>query len=184
MQWNNHSRLSGSHAFLSASKYAWLNYDDDKLRDIYANVQAAAMGTRLHAFAAEAITLGRKQPRTKDTLNMYINDAIGFKMSPEVVLYFSDFCYGTADAISFRDDMLRIHDLKTGVHEAKFDQLYIYAAIFCHEYDVRPKDIDMELRIYQNKDVRIATPDPADVKDIMDKMKHFDDILQSMKEEV
>lgn len=183
MKWNNHSRLVGMHAFLSASKYSWLNYDDERLLEIYENAQAAAMGTRLHAFAAEAITLGRKQPRTKDTLNMYINDAIGFKMSPEVVLYFSDFCYGTADAISFRDDMLRIHDLKTGVHEAKFDQLYIYAAIFCSEYDVRPKDINMELRIYQNKDVRIEIPDPEDVKGIMNKMRHFNELLQMRKEE-
>ena len=114
MKFNDHSKLNGFHAFLGASKYHWLNYDEDKLRIIYANTQASAMGTRLHAFAAEAIDLGRKQPKNKETLNMYINDAIGFKMTPEVVLFYSENCFGTADAISFRNDKLRIHDLKTG----------------------------------------------------------------------
>ena len=35
MNWNRHSDLEGSHAFLSASKYHWINYDADKLADSY-----------------------------------------------------------------------------------------------------------------------------------------------------
>ena len=61
MKFNDHSRLEGLHAFMGASKYHWINYDEDKLRSVYASAQASTMGTRLHAFAAEAISLGIKQ---------------------------------------------------------------------------------------------------------------------------
>ena len=35
MIWNDHSRdvPEGSHAFLGASKYSWLNYTEDKLKE-------------------------------------------------------------------------------------------------------------------------------------------------------
>ena len=112
MQWNDHSRLTGQHAFLGASKYHWLNYDAQRLADAYLSFQAKEKGTRLHAFAAECITLRQKLPKSKKTLNAYVNDAIGFRMIPEMVLYYSENCFGTADAISFNDDLLRIHDLK------------------------------------------------------------------------
>ena len=32
MNWNNHSSLKDQHAFLSASKYHWVNYDNEKIR--------------------------------------------------------------------------------------------------------------------------------------------------------
>ena len=114
MTFNDHSRLRGQHAFLSASKYSWINYDHDKLAVVYTNFMATQKGTELHEFAAKCIELGQKLPRSKKTLNNYVNDAIGFRMTPEQVLYYSDNCFGTADAICFRDDILRIHDLKTG----------------------------------------------------------------------
>ena len=114
MTFNDHSRLRGQHAFLSASKYSWINYDPDKLAVVYTNFMATQKGTELHEFAAKCIELGQKLPRSKKTLNNYVNDAIGFRMTPEQVLYYSDNCFGTADAICFRDDILRIHDLKTG----------------------------------------------------------------------
>ena len=38
MNWNRHSDLMGTHAFLSASKYHWLNYDADKLAESYAQI--------------------------------------------------------------------------------------------------------------------------------------------------
>ena len=98
---------------------------------------------------AQCIMLNQKLPKSKQTLNMYVNDAIGFKMTPEQILYYSDNCFGTADAILFRNNFLRIHDLKTGKIPAHMEQLEIYAALFCLEYKVKPADIEMELRIYQ-----------------------------------
>ena len=150
MNFNNHSNFEGQHAFLGASKYHWINYDDDKLAATYANFLATQKGTILHEFAAQCIRLGQKLPRSEKTLNMYVNDAIGFKMTPEQILFYSENCFGTADSILFRNNVLRIHDLKTGAIPAHMEQLEIYAALFCLEYKVTPGEIDMELRIYQN----------------------------------
>ena len=58
MNFNRHSELNGRHAFLSASKYHWVNYSDEKLETVYATALAAKKGTELHNFAAEAIRLG------------------------------------------------------------------------------------------------------------------------------
>jgi hypothetical protein len=183
MIFNKHRNLDGQHAFLGASKYSWLNYDDDKLISTYMNFQATLRGTILHSFAAQCIELGQKLQKSRKTLNMYVNDAIGFKMKPEQVLYFSPNCFGTTDAISFRDNLLRIHDFKSGVTPASMKQLYIYAALFCLEYDVEPKDIDIELRIYQNNDIVIDNPDFKEIVCVMDKIKHFDEIIDSLKQE-
>lgn len=182
MNWNNHSKLTGAHAFLGASKYSWLNYDDDRLIEAYANQQAVYKGTRLHALAAELISLHQPLPRTQKTLNMYVNDAIGYKMDPEVVLYYSDNVFGTADSISFRKGLLRIHDLKTGVTPAKIDQLKIYAALFCLEYHQKPGEIQMELRIYQNNDILFCQPTADEILPIMDKAVHFDKLINKLKE--
>lgn len=184
MKWNRHSYLEGKHAFLGASQYSWLNYDNDKLVERYFNFKAVERGTRLHALAAEHIRLGIKMPKTKKTLDQYVNDAIGYGMDPEVLLYFSDNCFGTADAISFKKDFLRIHDLKTGVTPASIKQLYIYAALFCLEYEVIPGNIGMELRLYQNNDVIISNPEADDIFPIMDKIVTFDKVLQEIKSEV
>lgn len=184
MKFNDHSKIRGLHAFLSASKYHWLNYDEDKLREVYANATAAARGTELHEYAEKAIRLGIKQRNTKDTLSMYINDAIGYKMVPEVVLYYSKNCFGTADTLYFRESnsKLRIHDLKTGITPAHMEQLYIYEALFCLEYGFRPSDIDAELRIYQSNEVAVDTPDPQLIFSIMDKIVLFDKIITQMDE--
>lgn len=183
MNFNRHSNLEGLHAFLGASKYHWLNYDEEKLRETYINFKAALLGTRIHAVAAELIELGIRLPNNKKTLNRYVNDAIGFKMKPECTLFYSANCFGTADAISFRNNFLRIHDLKTGVSPAKPDQLRIYAALFCLEYDVDPTTIDIELRIYQNNDIAGERTDPEVILAIMDKIKWADEIIQEMKEQ-
>ena len=55
MIWNNHKELEGKHAFMRASNYHWVNYDQDKLIAAYNNYLATERGTRLHAFAKEAI---------------------------------------------------------------------------------------------------------------------------------
>jgi len=174
MQWNRHFDLSGQHAFLGASKYSWTRYDLEQLERTYRTSMAAAHGTRLHEFAAEAIKLGIKLPRTSETLNRFVNDAIGYRMEPEQVLYVSENAFGTADAICFRRNKLRIHDLKTGVTKASVRQLEIYAAFFCLEYGFKPTAIDMELRIYQNDDVQIWEADPVVITEIMATTRAFD----------
>lgn len=183
MNWNDHYKLVGQHAFLGASKYHWINYDDEKLVETYSNYLATEKGTRLHAFAAECISLGQKLPASKKTLNMYVNDAIGYKMTPEQVLYYSDNCFGTADAISFRNGLLRIHDLKTGVSPTHMEQLMIYASLFCLEYKYKPEDIHMELRIYQSDEALVYNPKPEDIYPIMDKIVSFDKLIRKIKEQ-
>lgn len=185
MIWNDHSRdvPEGAHAFLGASTYSWLNYDIPKLQTVYNNLQAKKRGTRLHAFACECIKLGQKLPKSKKTINMYVNDAIGYKMRPEQPLFYSRFCFGTADAISYKNNFLRIHDLKTGAIPAHIDQLDIYAALFCLEYKVKPETLDgIELRIYQNDEVVISNPEANDILPIMDKIKLFDSELAKLSD--
>ena len=183
MNFNKHSKLEGQHAFLGASKYHWINYDEAKVADSYSKFLAAQKGTVLHEFAAQCIRLGQKLPKSQKTLNMYVNDAIGFKMIPEQVLYFSDNCFGTADAITFRNDLLRIHDLKTGVTPAHMEQLEIYAALFCLEYHKKPSDIDIELRLYQSNEILVHNPTAEDIEPIMDKIISFDKIISKLKTE-
>lgn len=181
MNWNNHSNLKGLHAFLGASKYHWINYSEDKLVEAYTRYTAAQRGTILHDFAAQCISLGQKLPRSKKTLNMYVNDAIGYRMKPEQILFYSENCFGTADAISFRNGLLRIHDLKTGVIPAHIEQLLVYAAYFCLEYKVKPAEIDMEVRLYQNDEVLVHNPEVDEIVPIMDKIITFDKILTRIK---
>ena len=106
MNWNRHSEVEGMHAFLSPSKYYWTGYDENKIAGYYKSQLAAARGSELHEFAASCIRLGQRLPKNQKTLNTYVNDAIGYKMSPEVALYYSPNCFGTTDAISFRNGML------------------------------------------------------------------------------
>lgn len=189
MSWKDYSKLKGTHAFCGASKKAWRNWDIEKLLISKENSYAPVIGTLLHEYAADNITahfrlnktdkrgvfrylnVEKKVPsnvididRLFPNLMNYINDSIGFRMDPEVVLFYSQDFYGTADAISWSNDILRISDLKTGVTPASFDQLEIYAAFFCLDYKVKPRDIKcMEFRIYQNNEVMFAAPDPLEV---------------------
>jgi len=185
MKFNDHKKLEGLHAPFTASQSHWLRYDDDKAVEVYLNRKAAEMGTKLHAWAKQTIDLGIKQPRSKRTLYAYVNDAIGFKMDTEVVLFYSERFFGTADAISFRNNMLRIHDLKTGKSgkiEDHIEQLEVYAALFCLEYKVKPGEIDMELRLYKQDEVLVHNPTAEDILPIMDKIVHLDKVLQKIEE--
>ena len=183
MNFNKHSLFEGQHAFLGASKYHWINYDESKLVESYSNYMAAQRGTELHEFAAQCIRLGQKLPKSQKTLNMYVNDAIGFRMTPEQVLFYSENCFGTADSIAFNKDFLRIHDYKSGVTPAKMEQLMIYAALFCLDYRKRPGDIGMELRLYQSDDIIVANPTAEDIAPIMDKIVSFDKLITKLKSE-
>lgn len=181
MNFNRHSELEGQHAFLGASKYHWINYSEEKVAESYSNFLATLKGTQLHEFAAQCIRLGQKLPNTKKTLNMYVNDAIGFKMTPEQPLFYSPNCFGTADAISFRKNILRIHDLKTGVTPAKIEQLEVYAALFCLEYDYKPGNIGIELRIYQSNEVLCHEPSVDEIAHIMDRIITHDKVIKKIQ---
>lgn len=119
-----------------------------------------------------------------ETLKRYINDAIGFKMEPEIVLKYSERFFGTADAISFRNNELRIHDLKTGEHPVSMEQLLVYVALFCLEYKVKPGDIDVELRVYQNNNVIYYNPEVNEIVPVIDTIVHLNKLLISVDEEV
>lgn len=183
MNFKDHSELQGQHAFLGASQHHWINYDDIKLEEVYRNELAKQLGTELHDIASKNIKYGIKLQGHKKTLSAFVNDAIGYRMRSEVVLFYSYNCFGTADAISFENNLLRIHDLKTGVKPAHFEQLRIYAALFCLEYGYQPKDIRMELRIYQSDDIRIEIPDPEEIANIMRIIVNFDKKIDSIKKE-
>lgn len=183
MRFNDHSNLAGQHAFLSASNYHWMNYDEEKLDRVYVARLAAARGTELHALGHDLIRLGVKLPSSKKTLNMYVNDGIGYNMESEVMLYYSDNAFGTPDTCSFRRNKLRIHDLKTGVIEASVHQLEVYAALFCLEYRYKPFEIEIEMRIYQNDEVRIFAADPDVITHIMSTIIAFDKRINVIREE-
>ena len=178
MIFNKHDQLEGLHAPFGASKSSWLRYDDEKALNVYQNLKEKKKGTILHDWAKRTIDLGIKQPRSKKTIYSYVNDAIGFQMSTEVVLFYSEYFFGTADSISFRNNFLRIHDLKTGITPVHMEQLLIYAALFCLEYKVKPGEIQIECRIYQNDDILVANPTAEDIVPIMDKIVHINKLLE------
>lgn len=206
MRWNDHSDLSDKHAFLGASNYYWLNYDDEGLERKFRSSYAQSIGTSLHALAKSLIDnrikltkndkhlvllrlLEDKIPRGLidmeklfPNFSMYVNDAIGFRMQTEQTLYFTENCFGTVDAISFRDDKLQIHDLKTGESPAHIEQLYVYAALFCLEYNKKPQDISIELRIYQGGETVTVLPLPDDILAVIQKAKDFDRKIRKLKQ--
>lgn len=190
MKLNEHSELRGKHSFMSPSKAAWERYDPDKLVNAYINSFATEVGTCVHEFAENCITNRIKLAKNdKKMLNYhlvthgipdyvyeldfiyptvmaYVNDAIGFRMHSEVILAYSEFCFGTADALIFteKDRFLRIHDLKTGRRAAGIEQLIKYAALFCLEYNVKPSSMSSELRIYQNNEAMIYIPETSEIE--------------------
>lgn len=183
-RFNRHDELEGRHSFLSPSKYHWINYDDEKILAAYDKHMTAVLGTRLHAWAAETIKLGLKQPDNSKTINMYVNDCIGYRLRVEVPLAYSPNAFGTADAIGFDEDvkLLRIFDLKNGDTRSSERQLECYAALFCLEYRKRPMEIGYDLRIYQNDEVLEFDTDPEDIAYIMDRYIVSDRLIESMKE--
>jgi hypothetical protein len=116
---------------------------------------------------------------------MYINQCIQYRMSAEIVLFYSPNAFGTVDAIAYRYKVLRISDLKTGVSRSSEHQLEVYAALFCLEYEIDPFSMrGIELRIYQDDTVRVYLGNPYIIKEIMDKIVTFDGILNRLREEV
>jgi len=182
MQFNRHQDLIGKHAFLSPSNYSWLNYNEQKLTARFYAATAARRGTDLHALAHEAIRLGVKLSRANQAMSSYVNDGIGYKMSCEQMLCYSENCFGTADTISFRRNKLRIHDLKTGITATSEKQLEVYAALFCLEYSIDPFSIEIELRIYQRDEIRVFEPFPEAIYNIIQTIVDFDQHINTIKE--
>jgi hypothetical protein len=192
VEWNRHSQYEGLHAFLSASKYHWRNWTQDKLDRALTVHQAAKRGTDLHALAHRCIMLrqylgGPDEQHT--TMSLYVRDAIDLNMISEQILFVTRNCFGTADTIGFNMNSetqrmkLNIHDLKTGVTTASVQQLEAYAAFFCLEYEVDPFGIEIELRIYQNDEVRIYDADPAVIMDLMNIIVEFDPHIEKRRAE-
>lgn len=190
MHFNRHSELRGLHATLSPSKYHWLRYDEKRLRDYLVAMEQAARGSRLHDLAAKLIKEKVKLARNGATINMYVNDCIGWDLEPEVPLYYSDDCFGHADAIGYdpKKKVLRVSDLKTGATPTSFQQLEIYAALFFLEYQrvikVGPFDVQTELRIYQNDERREEIADPGVIVHRMDTIKTQCRLIQEFREEM
>ncbi len=207
MIFEKHTNLIGKHAILAPSQPHWLRYDEGQLYQKYASGYAQSIGTSLHELAETLISNSLRLKKSdkltvlshlihdgipKDIIDLerlysnfmaYVNDAIGFKLTPEQVLYYSDFCFGTADAISFRNNFLRIHDYKSGTIPAKMEQLLVYAALFCLEYKVKPGEIETELRIYQNDEILFHNPTADEILPVMDSIIRSSKMLEKMNEE-
>lgn len=142
-------------------------------------------GVEHHRYAAICIEEGIVQDDETTTVGLYINHCILYKMSAEVVLFYSPNAFGTADAIAYRYRILRISDLKSGVTRTSEHQLEVYAALFCLEYEIDPFSLrGIELRIYQDAKVREYPGNPYFIKGLMDKIVMFDEILNRLREEV
>lgn len=212
MNWNQHSNLVGKHALFSPSGYSWINYgtDQDSLNVIFQRYRAqysTYIGTILHEYAQKRIKYRLRMHKSDksnvlmylldagipmsvidlengfDNLMTYVNDAIGFRMDPEVILYYSDNCFGTADTIYFKDKELRIHDYKSGKIPAHIEQTEIYAGLFCLEYKIDPLDIKTTLRIYQNSDILEEEPEPERILAITKQIIELDKIVTKWKVE-
>lgn len=182
MHYNKHYSKQ-KHAFLSPSNYHWLNYDEEKLYTAFRNAAASELGTKLHALAEQLINLGQKLPCDGSTLSMYVNDCIDNDMDPEIMLWYSDNCFGTADAIRFDQNELFIFDLKTGA-TGNMKQLMIYAALFCLEYDYSPTEIEIELRLYISGTKQVYRPEDSEITRIMAKIVEFDSIIEEAKHDL
>lgn len=183
MIWNDHSGLAGKHALLSPSKHYWSEYTDEQLIHFFEVANAAQKGTEDHAFASLCIQRKQRLPKSKNTLSIYVNDAIGYRLDPEICVYYSDNCFGWSDAIGFdeKENTLRVHDLKTGQMPASMQQLRIYAALYCLEYKRKPEDIHIVLRIYQNNEYREEIPDAMDIRHLMNAIIHSDRLIEKQK---
>ena len=102
-------------------------------------------------------------------------------MTPEQLLYYSPNCFGTTDAICFRKNILRIHDLKTGETATSMRQLEVYTALFCLEYHIKITDIKTELRIYQSNEILYHEPLAEDIMRFKDKIIVFDKRIEKMR---
>lgn len=212
MIWNEHSELRGKHATFAPSNPSFLNYSlepegEDIIFQRFASQYAAQIGTIVHDFAQERIYYNQKLFKTNksdllirllkanippivinidflfNNLIPYVNDAISFRMDPEVILKYSDDCFGTTDAVCYRDKELRIHDLKSGRSAVHMDQLLTYAALFFLEYKAAPETTDTILRIYQSGEFQEDHPEPERIRAAMNQIVELDKKVKKWKAE-
>ena len=213
MNWNTHSNLVGKHALFSPSGYHWLNYDmeGEEFPDLvfkkYKAQYATIIGSVLHEYAEKRIKYRLRMYKTEknnvmmylldsgvpmsvidldsmyDNRMHYVNDAIGFQMEPEIVLYYSENCFGTTDAIYYRNKELRIHDYKSGLVPAHMEQPLIYAGLFCLEYGIKTIDISTHLRIYQFNEIVEDNPEPDKIQEVTERIITLDKIVSKWKAE-
>lgn len=210
MYFNDHHEFEGKHAFLGASQYHWMDWTDKILKQRWINSFSTDIGTYIHELAS--ILIKRKLKLNVDDTNIieltllkngipanvysarrilnnlinFVNDAIDDGMQSEVILFYSDLAFGTTDAIKFDDihKKLIIRDLKTGKTPAKFNQLLIYAALFCLEYDKNPYDFTTELAIYQAEEIISYEPSADEIIKYMDKIRDTELMLRDIREGV
>lgn len=213
MNFRRHSELEGKHAILSASSWRWVNDDIESLTKRICSQYLPTIGTILHDIARKhikhRIKLNKYDKKNVmlelveqgvpamviDTINFdsmyenlmqYVNDAVAFKMTPEVVLRFSNNFFGTADAIKYDEEtkFLRIHDYKSGTTPAHMEQLIIYVALFCLEYAIKPTSLSgCELRIYQAPEPVVYEPAPEEISQVIDRIITFDNFMNKLWEE-
>lgn len=212
MLFKKHSDLEGRHAILSASSWRWINDDPEALVKRLCSQYLQSIGTILHDIARKhikhRIKLNKYDKKNVmlelvelgvpafviDTINFdamfenlmrYVNDCVAFKMTPEVVLAYGKYFFGTTDAIKYDEEsrFLRIHDLKTGTTPAHMEQLMIYAALFCLEYAIKPSSIQIELRIYWGDDHILYTPTADEITHIIEQIIKHDTLMTKLREE-
>lgn len=213
MNFVKHSNWEGKHAILSPSKWQWINYDEEALLKSIVASYAPTVGTILHKYAEERIRseykmqksdkknvmfelLRNKVPKfVVNELDMdiifpnlynYVNDCIGYGMTPETEMGLSDYAFGTTDCIKFseKDNVLRIFDLKTGKLPVHIEQLLAYTAYFCLEYRKKPYEFVTELRFYWNNEIIFHNPTPEEIVPWMDKIvSHNNFITRLYKQE-
>ena len=117
------------------------------------------------------------------TTKQFINDSIGFRMESEKRLTVSSMIYGTADAVRYytKENLLRVSDLKTGKRPAKIEQVFIYAALYCYEYKLKPLNTNFEARIYQNGEIFIEQPSGEDINEILINIVHKDEVAKKFE---
>lgn len=184
MFFNDHSKLRNQHAILSPSKYHWIRYSDEKFQRWLENRKAVEVGTELHALSSGLIKHGIKLPKDNTTISLFVNDAIKMGLSSEVVLRYSEFAFGTADAIGIFQECLHIHDLKTGTTKGSLDQLKVYAALFLLEYPTAFNGWPViKLRIYQDSEVlEEVHSTPEEIFSVMDKIVKFDLMIRDLSQ--
>lgn len=212
MNFRRHLELNGRHAPLSPSSWRWLNDDEESFTKRLCSQYLADIGTILHDIARKhikhRIKLNKYDKKNVmldlvergipafvvDTINFdamyenfmrYVNDCVAFKMTPEVVLYFSPNCFGTTDAINYNEEthFLRIHDYKSGTTPAHMEQLMIYVALFCLEYGIKPSSLYTELRIYQGPEPMIYEPSAEEITQVIETIITRDNFMNNIREE-
>lgn len=209
IQWVDHEKLRDKHAFLSASGYHWINWSEDICNKRFESNFSTDTGTILHKLASDLIKM--KTKITMDDKNLidytlringiprsvynteeillnlipFVNDCIGYRMSSEIILYYSPYCFGTTDAIGYSDieKVLRVSDYKSGNTPAHMEQLKIYAALFCLEYKKDPAKLKgIELRIYQNGEIATELPTAEEIQKYMNVIKTKSGWVQNLFE--